>query len=209
MNATSSSLSPTEKALRLTVAEIERSASSLGWDRASTVYALVPTISLLELEELPDEMRAHLQNQWDGTSDALTAVIQEDLPGTDLEDTLAQLGWPDSVTGAAVCTERVMVPSDVQAAAPDDPVEAVEFFANHPSRDDIRIVAGVMRTGENWCAVRTRSHDHDDEVAQGDNLVPGLTDALLTTFAPAEERLPYDGDGGCGNCGCGSGGCGQ
>ncbi|MDO5729599.1 MAG: PPA1309 family protein [Actinomycetaceae bacterium] len=209
MNVTSSSVSPVERALRHTVVEIEKSAASLGWDRASTVYALVPTISLLELDELPDDMRSHLRKQWDGTSDALTAVIQEDLPGIDLEDTLAQLGWPDSVAGAAVCTERVMVPTDVQAAAPDDPVEAVEFFANHPERDDVRIVAGVMRTGEIWCAVRTRSHDHDDEVAQGDSLVPGLTDALLTTFAPAEERISYDGDGSCGNCGCGSNGCGQ
>lgn len=185
------------------VYEIERAASALGWDHASTVYALVPTGELLALEELPADMRAHLEASWDGTETALTAVIQEDLPGEDLEETLAQLGWPESVAGAAVATERVMVPPAVQEQAPADPVEAVEFFANHPDRDEVRIVAGVLRTGESWCAVRARSHDNDDEVAEGTNLVPGLVEALFTTFMPAEERRP----GGCGSgCGCGSGG---
>lgn len=206
MDAYSSSPSDVEIALAQTVVDIERSASSLGWDRASTVYALVPTHNLLELDELPHDMRDHLRSQWDGSDVALTAIIQEDLPGTDLEDTLTQLGWPDSVAGAAVCTERVMVPPHVQESAPEDPVDAVEYFASHPERDDVRIVAGVMRSGESWCAVRTRSHDLDDEVAQGSNLVPGLTDALLMTFAPADERVA---SGGCGNCGCGSNGCGS
>lgn len=207
MDANSSGPSDIDIALAQTVVDIERSASSLGWDRASTVYALVPTRDLLELDELPPDMREHLRNQWDGSEAALTAIIQEDLPGTDLEDTLAQLGWPDSVTGAAVCTERVMVPPHVQESAPEDPVDAVEYFASHPERDDVRIVAAVMRTGESWCAVRTRSHDTDEEVAQGSNLVPGLTDALLITFAPADERIVSS--GGCGNCDCGPHGCGS
>lgn len=203
---------PTSQQMGLTQAvhEIEKSASTLGWDRPSTVYALVPTSELLELEELPADMRAHLQAGWDGTASALTAVIQEDLPGSDLEDTLAQLAWPDSVVGAAVCTERVMVPPEAQAQAPDDPTEALEYFANHPDRDEVRIVAGVLRTGEAWCAIRARSHDRDDEVAEGSNLVPGLVEALFATFVPAEERGRTGGGCGCGSgaeggCGCGSG----
>jgi len=32
------------------------------------------------------------------------------------------------------------------------------------------------------CALRLRSHDHDDEVLTGDNLVPGLTEALAHTL---------------------------
>lgn len=189
------------------VFEIERSASALGWDRASTVYALVPTKSLLELEELPADMRQQLEAGWDGSEHTLTAVIQEDLPGEDLEDTLAQLGWPESVVGAAVATERVMVPPEAEAEAPEDPTEAVEFFANHPDRDEVRIVAGVLRTGESWCAIRARSHDNDDEVAEGSNLVPSLVEALYTTFLSADER---NSGGGCGSgCSCGSGGCGS
>ncbi|WIK63690.1 PPA1309 family protein [Gleimia hominis] len=202
-----------EEGLTVAVTEIERSAAQLGWDRASTVYALVPTGELLELDELPADMRNQLESTWDHSPHTLTAVIQEDLPGTDLEETLAQLGWPESVLGAAVCTERVMVPPEVQDSAPEDPQEAVEYFANHPDRDEVRIVTGVLRSGESWCAVRTRSHDEDDEVAQGMNLVPGLVDALLATFAPAQARdVPAAGGCGCGSggggCGCGSGGCG-
>ncbi|MDO5719452.1 MAG: PPA1309 family protein [Actinomycetaceae bacterium] len=206
MHAQSSVPSDTEIALAHSVIDIEKSASSLGWDRASTVYALVPTRDLLELDDLPTDMREHLRAQWNGSDAALTAIIQEDLPGTDLEETLAQLGWPQSVTGAAVCTERVMVPPHVQESAPEDPVDAMEYFASHPERDDVRIVAAVMRTGESWCAVRTRSHDSEEQVAQGSNLVPGLTDALLMTFAPADERIASTG---CGNCNCGSNGCGS
>lgn len=195
---------PVQLGLTKAVYEIERSASSLGWDRASTVYALVPTRELLELEELPSDMREYLKSTWDGSEHTLTAVIQEDLPGTDLEDTLAQLAWPETVIGAAVCTERVMVPPEAQENAPDDPVEAVEYFANHPDRDEVRIVAGVLRSGESWCAVRARSHDHDDEVGEGSNLVPGLVEALFTTFLSAEERTANNGcGGGCGNCNCG------
>lgn len=194
----------TELALAQAVYEIERAASGLGWDRPTTVYALVPTVELLALPELPAEMRTHLESTWNGNPEALTAVIQEDLPGEDLEDTLAQLGWPDSVAGAAVCTERVMVPPAAQEAAPEDPLEAVEYFANHPDRDEVRLVAAVMRTGEAWCAVRARSHDNDDEVGEGSNLVPGLVEALFTTFLPAEERAAGGGCGGdCGNCSCG------
>ncbi len=202
---------PAQMGLTQAVFEIEKSASALGWDRPSTVYALVPTKDLLGLEELPDDMRAHLKSGWDGTDTSLTAVIQEDLPGSDLEETLAQLAWPESVAGAAVCTERVMVPPEAQEGAPEDPEEAIEYFANHPDRDEIRIVAGVLRTGEAWCAIRARSHDHDDEVAEGANLVPGLVEALFTTFLSADERAAGSGgcgSGGCGNCDCGSGGCG-
>ncbi|EEH63663.1 hypothetical protein HMPREF0044_0682 [Gleimia coleocanis DSM 15436] len=194
----------TELALAQAVYEIERAASGLGWDRPTTVYALVPTTDLLEIPELPEDMREHLQSTWNGNPAALTAVIQEDLPGEDLEDTLAQLGWPDSVAGAAVCTERVMVPPAAQENAPEDPVEAVEYFANHPDRDEVRLVAAVMRTGEAWCAVRARSHDNDDEVGEGSDLVPGLVEALFATFLPAEERGSSGGCGGdCGNCSCG------
>lgn len=195
--------------LRKAVVEIERSAAALGWDHAATVYALVPTRELLAIEELPADVRAQLEAGWDGRDTTLTAVIQEDLPGQELEDTLARLGWPESVVGAAVATERVMVPPEVQAQAPEDPQEAVEFFASHPEHDEVRLVVGVLRTGESWCAVRARSHDNEDEVAVGVNLVPGLVEALYTTFLPAEERATGGcGCGGSGGCGCGgSGGC--
>ncbi len=207
---------PAAHALAKAVMEIEQAAANAGWDHAATVYALVPTASLLQIPELPEDMVQYLQSQWDGSEHHLTAVIQEDLPGADLEDTLSQLAWPDEVAGAAVCSERVSVPQDVQDAAPEDPVEAVEFFAAHPQRDELRVVAGVLREGDAWCAVRARSHDSDEQVASGANLVPGLVEALLETFAPAYERGRAGGccGGNSGGCGCGSpapaeGGCGS
>jgi hypothetical protein len=52
----------------------------------------------------------------------------------------------------------------------------------HPDRQDVRIAAAVLRTGEVWTALRTRAHDADDAVAGGPDLVPGLLDALRATF---------------------------
>ncbi|WP_454300390.1 hypothetical protein [Salana multivorans] len=46
----------------------------------------------------------------------------------------------------------------------------------------MRLAAGVLRTGESWCAIRTRSHDDDLEVAGGQDAVPGLVEALRTTL---------------------------
>ncbi|MCS4483905.1 PPA1309 family protein [Gleimia sp. 6138-11-ORH1] len=196
---------PTEIELALTQAvyEIERGASALGWDRPATVYALVFTKDLLAIPELPAEMRQELESSWNGNPAALTAIIQEDLPGADLEETLAQLAWPDSVAGAAVCTERVMVPPQAQASAPEDPLEALEYFANHPDRDEVRLVAAVMRSGEAWCAVRARSHDFDDQVGEGSNLVPGLVDALQATFLICSDNADNsDSADGCTDCSC-------
>lgn len=171
-----------ELALAQAVYEIEREASALGWDRPTTVFALVPTLDLLDLPEVPAELKEQLESSYNGNPASLTAVIQEDLPGADLEETLAQLAWPEGVVGAAVCTERVMVPPTAQADAPTDPVEALEYFASHPDRDEVRLVAAVMRSGEAWCAVRARSHDADDQVGEGSNLIPGLLEALHATF---------------------------
>ncbi|MDO5721959.1 MAG: PPA1309 family protein [Actinomycetaceae bacterium] len=199
--------SPSARALAQAVVEIEQAASAAGWDHAATIYALVPTQVLLQIPELPADMEQYLQAQWDGSENHLTAVIQEDLPGEDLEETLSMLAWPDEVVGAAVCSERVTVPQEVQDAAPADAVDAAEFFANHPQRDELRVVAGVSREGDAWCAVRARSHDADGQVATGPDLVPGLVEALLATFAPAYER--GRGSGCCGGNGGGGCGCGQ
>lgn len=191
-------------ALAQAVMEIEQAAANAGWDHAATVYALVPTASLLQIPDLPEDMNTYLQSQWDGSEHHLTAVIQEDLPGTDLEQTLSQLAWPEEVVGAAACSERVSVPTQVQESAPADPLEALEYFANHPQRDELRVVAGVLRDGQSWCAVRARSHDCDAEVASGQDLVPALVEALRATFAPAHERPRAGGCCGGGGCGCGS-----
>src|SRR5665648_8012 len=69
------------------------------------------------------------------------------------------------------------------AAAGTHPDEALAYLMAHPDRQDVRMAVGVLRSGESWCAVRTRANDDDDAVAGGRDLVPGLVEAVTATFA--------------------------
>ena len=114
----------------------------------------------------------------------LTAVEQESLPqAEELEDLLAQLAWPDQVDGAAAVVERLVVPPAAEAELQADEAAAVAALSNHPDAQDVRIAAGVLRTGESWCALRARSHDTDEQVVGGRAMVPGLVSALAATLA--------------------------
>lgn len=174
-------------ALANVVQDIELAASRAGWDHAPSLYALVATKDLLEQHEVPADIADQLRRGWDGTGAHLSAIIQEDLPEDDLEELLGHLAWPDSVAGAALTVERIIVPPEVEEEAPEDPDAAVEFIANHPARQDVRLAAGVLRSGESWTAVRARAFDQDDKVGTGTNLVPGLVEALQASFAPVED----------------------
>ena len=115
----------------------------------------------------------------------LMVVEQERLPAAaDLEHLLAQLSWPQSVHGAAIGVERLVLPPAAQeeADAIADAAERLTFLQAHPDREDIRMVVGVLRDGESWCTLRSRTHDDATSVYQGERLVPGLVEALATTF---------------------------
>ena len=45
-------------------------------------------------------------------------------------------------------------------------------------------MAGVLRSGESWCAIRQRAHDEDDMVLTGNDLVPALLQLLYATLEP-------------------------
>jgi hypothetical protein len=110
-------------------------------------------------------------------------VEQEGLPAADdLEDLLAALGWPPTVDGAVVTVERIVLPPTAEDAMPADPGAALDYLMAHPDRSDVRLAVGALRGGASWCAVRTRAFDADDRVAQGPVLVPGLVDAVRSTF---------------------------
>ena len=175
---------PARTALTAAVREVELHVARDGWDAPVRVFALVRTQRALAAEpSLADQLEPEVlasarTNPWH-----LTSVEQEGLPAADdVEQLLAQLSWPETVDGAALTVERVVLPPAAEAQMPDDPDAAVAYLMAHPDRDDVRLAVGVLRDGTSWCAVRTRAHDSDDQVGGGPDVVPGLVAALRSTF---------------------------
>lgn len=172
-------LSPLALALRIAVVEVERHASETGWDSPARLFALARTDELVAAEP---ELAAELGTD-DGTAEPFTPVEQElhDFSGS-LEELLGRITWPASVAGALAVVERVVLPPEAEAQVPDDPKEAADFAAHHDQREDVRIGVGVLRTGETHCVLRMRSHDDDDSLLHGTDVVPGLVSALRETL---------------------------
>lgn len=181
-----SELSPRQRSLADAVTEIERHVAQGGWDGPIRVFALISTqAALLADPDLASQLPAQTVEAAKNDPERLTSVEQEDLPQTDsLEELLAQLAWPSAVTGTAVVTERVILPPSAEAEIPEDPTAALKYVMEHPEREDVRMAVGAMRTGESWCALRTRGNDDDLDVAHGHDLVPGLVEAVLATLEP-------------------------
>lgn len=167
------------------VREIERHVATAGWDAPVRVFALVSTAQALAVEpQLADQLPPEVVAIARADAGHLTSIEQEGLPGAaGLEDLLAQLSWPPTVDGAAVVVERVVLPTAAEDAMPADPDEALTYLMGHPDREDVRLAVGVLRTGETWCAVRSRSADDDGAVAGGPDLIPGLVAAVAATLA--------------------------
>jgi hypothetical protein len=168
------------------VVEIERHLSESGWDQPAQLFALVRTTELLQAEpRLAAELDA------DAARQELTPVAQEALPPVadteGLAGALATIEWPEAVTGCAIAVERVVLPSEAGTDA-----EAIAAAAQDPRRHEVRMVAGVLRDGDRFGAVRLRTHDEDDAVLTGTDLVPTLCEVLALTFAP--DGSPGTGD---------------
>jgi hypothetical protein len=166
-----------DPALRDAVREIEAHASQTGWDQPARLFALVDTADLVAREPA---LAAAM-----GLSDAsgrLTAVEQEELPESALEETLVAIEWPAEVAGCAAVVERFVLPPSVEAEIPEDDEAAKAFAAEHPERHEVRIVAGATRAGATYCAMRLRSHDDDFAVLEAADLVPTLLELLLSTL---------------------------
>ena len=171
-------------ALKHVIHDIELGAAHLGWDRPDGLFALVHTAQLLNTPGLPEDIAAGLASGWDHSNEHLSAVAQESVPGESLEETLPRLAWPDEVVGVAVSTERMIAPASVEKQAPAESKAAADFIANSPQHQDLRLVVGVLRSGETWCAVRSRSFDDDSMVGAEANLAPDLVEALQASLAP-------------------------
>lgn len=162
------------------VKEIE-SYVAAAWDGPPRLFALARATSLADVsDDLPDDVAASVADD----PDYLIGIEQEGFAtdGTDLETALATIAWPETVDGAALAVERIVVPPTAESDLPEDPRAALDALAAHPQRQDVRLVVGVLRTGETWCALRSRDHDEASAVAFGPDLVPGLTAALAATL---------------------------
>ena len=159
------------------VREVEAHAARAGWDQPAQLFALVETADLLEREPHLAELLG-VQSQDQG----LTPVEQE-TTSESLEELLASILWPQEVAGCAVVLEALTVPSE-ESQVPAQAEAAAEYAAAHPARQEARIVAGALRTGEGFCAIRQRAHDDDDMVLVGPDLVPALLELLHTTLEP-------------------------
>lgn len=168
------------------VREIEVHAARAGWDQPAQLFALVDTGDLLEREpQLADLLGVDggAKGGAEGGADGGLTPVEQETVSDSLEELLPTILWPPEVSGCAVVVEAMTVPPDSDDI-PDDPEAAAEYAAAHPAREEARIVAGVLRSGESWCAIRQRAHDEDDMVLVGHDLVPALLELLYATLEP-------------------------
>lgn len=172
----------TDQALAEAVIEVERHAAGGGWDQPARLFALVDTAELVAREP-------HLAGQLvkGEVAPGLTPIEQEGVPADrSLEELLATLTWPAGVVGCAAVVERLVLPPGAEQDVPEG-VEAMAYVAEHPDRQEVRMVAGVLRSGASYCALRLRAHDQDESVMGGEDLVPQLLQLVRSTL---EEDAP-------------------
>jgi hypothetical protein len=162
------------------VREIEAHVAEAGWDQPARLYALVPTSDLLVREPA---LAAAMGLDETAAAGSLTPVEQDAVSSdTPLETVLEQIMWPAEVFGCAAVVERLVLPPSADRTLPDDPVEAERYAAQHPDREEVRIVAGATRAGSTYCALRMRTHDDALSVVEAPDLVPGLLQLVQSTL---------------------------
>ncbi len=166
--------------LRAAVREIETHAAEAGWDQPERLYALVPTADLVAREPA---LAAAMGLDEGAAAGSLTPVEQDQMPADrSLEQVLAGIMWPAEVYGCAAVVERLVLPPAADGEIPEEPEAAAAYAAEHPARQEVRIVAGATRAGSTYCALRLRSHDDAQSVVESPDLVPALLQLLLGTL---------------------------
>ena len=167
-----------ESDLRRATLEIDAASTQAGWDQPARLYALVDTGRLLAREP---SLAASLGPAVE--SSGFTAVEQEPLDSSrSLEDVLGEIEWPPDVDGCAAAVERLVLPPSAEELLPDEPAAQRTYAAEHPQRQEVRIVAAVLRDGSAHCALRVRGHDEPQDLVEGPDLVPGLVRLLSETL---------------------------
>lgn len=188
---------PAAGPLTRVVLDIDEYVSGLGWDQPAMLFALVDTERLREeAPGLAERLGLDEEREGAGGGPALTPVEQDEVPpGVPLDEFLATIAWPESVTGCAMTLERLMLPLSVEEAMPEELREGGDeaalgrWVAGHPERREVRLTVAVLRDGQRETAVRLREKDTETEVLTGPGLVPGLAEALSATFEEPAEGL--------------------
>jgi hypothetical protein len=173
---------PAARPLTRAALEIDEYVAGLGWDQPARLFALVDTGDLLANEPA----LARQLGLEPGAEGELTPIEQDELPrGAKLDDFLGTIAWPDAVAGCALVVERLILPPSAESQLPPGKSERelAAFVAKHPERQEVRMTVAVLRDGTRETALRLREKDSAREVLTGPDLVPGLADALLTTFS--------------------------
>jgi len=173
-----------DPALAAAVLEIESHIAEGGWDQPSRLYALVDTGALVRREPV---LASAMGLDDASAAGSLTPVEQEQLPPDRFEASLAAIAWGPEVTGCAAVVERLVLPPEADDSLPDDPAAAAAYASEHPDRHEVRMVVGVTRAGASYCALRLRTHDDDQSVVGGADLVPELIALLGATLEPMED----------------------
>lgn len=175
-----------DPALASAVLEVEAHVGKEGWDQPARLYALVDTHRFIAAEPQMAEAMGLAETAVPGS---LTAIEQEQYNAENpIEEALETIVWPPTVDGCAVVIERLVLPPEVDDEIPGDPVEAAAFARQHPLRQEVRMVAGATRTGSTYCALRLKSHDDEQSVVDGTDLVPGLVELVLGTLREVDEN---------------------
>lgn len=169
-------------ALRESVLELEAHVAHAGWDQPAQVFALVDTAELLAQEPQLAEVLGV-----DGSRPGQLTPVEQETTAQSLEELLPTIAWPEQVVGCAVVVEATSAPPAEATEETSDPEAAAAYVAAHPERQEARVVAGAMRDGATWCAIRQRAHDDPDMVLSGPDLVPSLLELLHATFVPDPE----------------------
>lgn len=191
----------TDDALVAALVELEHHVGEAGWDQPARLFALVRTDELIAAEP---ELAAHLglRSSAEGhPPNALSSIEQDDFRtiGTGegpaasesaLDQVLGRLTWPDAVAGCALAVERTFLPARFEADLPDDPEAAEKFVAEHPERQDLRLVVGVLRGGAAHCFARLVSNPED--LLSGPDLAPGVVSVLAATLEHDRPGLHQD-----------------
>jgi hypothetical protein len=187
--------SPAPVFLESAAAAVEAHVGLAGWGAPPSLFALVRAAQFAA-DEPETAARLGLDA---AVGDALTPIDQEGLPEGALDEALAGIAWPESVTGCALSQEILLLPPSAEADVPDGP-EALSAAVAHPQRREARLVVAVLRDGSSAGVLRLRGSgsadgaDGDaadgadgadgaaDELLTGPDLAPNLVEALLATL---------------------------